>query len=298
MHRSVPAILLCFGILLGTAAAQAEDAKEKASVHFEKGVSLFKNEDYKAALVEFEAAYEAQPHFAVRYNVAICLYKLKRYGDAADQIQRYLSEGGDKIPSDKKKEIEEIYAELESLVGSLTVLSNVAGAQVLVDGKPRDRIPMLFPLKLDVGEYEIEIRAEGYEPHVEDIKLPGGEDAVIDVELVKMGGKKKLPVAGFATMASITVALAVTAGITGGLALKKSKDYKSAPYEDGWEDEQKSGRNLALATDVLWGVTGAAALTTIILAAFTQFKKEEATESALTVQPHLLEPGLTLRGTF
>jgi hypothetical protein len=297
MHHLVP-ILIGVCILLGAPTAHAEDTKAKASEHFEKGVALFKNQDFTAALVEFEAAYEAQPHFAVRYNVAICLYKLKRYGDAADQIQRYLSEGGDRIPADKKKEIEEIYAELESLVGSLTVLSSVAGARVLVNGEPRDRIPMLFPLKLDVGEYEIEISAEGYESHVADIKLPGGEDVVIEVDLVKIGGKKKLPVSGFATTAALTVALAAAAGITGGIALKRSKDYKDSPYDEDWQDEQKSGRNLALTADILWGVTGAAALTTIILALFTDFEKDEAPDTALTIQPHLLEPGLTLGGTF
>lgn len=309
---AVLATLIC--LMCICPAASAEDAKEVASEHFDKGIMLFKNQDYSAALIEFEAAYDAHPHFAVRYNIAICLWKTKKYGDAADQIQRYLSEGGEEIPKAKKKEVEEIYKELESLVASLKVESNVEGAEIYINGKRRDKTPMFFPLKLDVGEYEVEVKAEGHEPFKTTVKLPGGANKVIEAKLVAVGKakpekvepkkvdkgepkKKKVPVAAFASVAGLAVALAVTASITGGVALKKSRDYRDAPYEEGWEDEQKSGRKLAIATDVLWGITGAAAATTIVLIFFTDFKAKEK-KSEVALYPMLTEPGLLIMGHF
>jgi tetratricopeptide (TPR) repeat protein len=76
--------VLAMAVIIGFASvASAGDAMEKAKVHFEKGVELFKNDDYEAALVEFKAAYRAKPHYAVRYNIGICLYELHRSGSAS-----------------------------------------------------------------------------------------------------------------------------------------------------------------------------------------------------------------------
>ena len=91
--------------------------KEKAGKHFEKGVELFNNGDYEAALVEFEAAYEAHPHYAVRYNLGITLYKLHRYGAAVGQIEKYLVEGGG--------EGERILADLEDLLGQMVAIREI-----------------------------------------------------------------------------------------------------------------------------------------------------------------------------
>lgn len=307
----LPIMLLCFSLC--THVSWAGDEKAEAAKHFEKGVSLFKNEDYAAALIEFEAAYEAHPHFAVRYNLAVCLYKLHHYADAANQIQRYLSEGGDDVPKSKRIEVEGILEEMESLVGSIKVKCNVEDADVFVNGKLTDKANSIFPIQLDVGQYEVEVRAEDYKPFITTIKLPGGSLKTIEVELVKGGddglsfsaagmdhmpSRKNVPAAAFWSIAGLTATLALTASITGGIALKKEKDYADLGVYDDWQNAQKSGRNLVIATDVLWGVAGASAVTTVILIFFTDFSGSEKAETSLTVSPDLLCPGLVLKGVF
>lgn len=315
--KTIPAIILSITVpaALAFATPVVWANKEEAGKHFEKGVELFNNEDFSAALIEFEAAYDAHPHFAVRYNIAMCFYKLKEYGSAVHQIQRYLAEGGEEVPKKKKVEVEKILEDLQSLVASVKINCNVEGAEVYVNGEYRDKVPMFFPIQLDVGKYEIEIRAEGYEPYKHTVKLPGRAAETIDVELVPAGqvptggessskeaiqptSKKRVPVAAFGAMAGLTGALALTASIMGGMALKKEKDYEGLGVDDAWEDAQKSGRNLVIATDVLWGITGAAAVTTVILVFFTDFKRGETTEAAWVIAPDLVNPGLTLKGVF
>lgn len=313
MRKTHATLSLALLLVLSTisTAASAVDEKEAAAKHFEKGVSLFKNEDYAAALIEFEAAYEAKPHFAVRYNLAICLYKLHRYAEAANQIQRYLSEGGDEVPPEKRLEVESILEEMEALVGSVEVDCNVPDADVYVDGEFADKANSLFPIQLNVGEYEIEVRAEGYEPLTTTVKLPGGQTKLLKVQLKQEGtedagpvepgekGKKKpVPVAAFGAMAGLTVALAITASVTGGVALKKEKEYADLSAGDDWADAQKSGRNLVIATDVLWGITGATAVATIVMAFFTEFKKEKSDVAFVELVPNVLEPGLVVKGVF
>jgi hypothetical protein len=298
------AAVVCLVLWTGPALAVGQvEAKER----FEKGVALFKNADYEGALVEFKSAYESKPHFAVRYNISICLYKLHRYAEAQEEMEAYLEEGGDGIPGEKRQEIETILVELSSLVGTLKVTSNVEGAVLEVDGEALAALPMASPCRLDVGEYEISIVAEGYEPHTTTLVIPGGKAMEISVELVALPGDgapapKRKPVPGgvFWAGAGLSVALAAGAAVTGGLAMKKHDEYAGLDYEDaGWEKVQNEGRSLVLTSNVLWGVTGAVAVTTVVLAFFTDFTGgKEKRQAAVKLVPDLRNPGLSLVGAF
>jgi hypothetical protein len=303
MQQATVAInLIIIAVFLSATAVDAKDAKEEAKDHFDKGVALFKTEDFEGALVEFRAAYKAQPHYAVRYNVGITLYKLHRYGQAAHELQVYLIEGEGQIPDDKLAEVNEILAELEARVGSVDVECNVEGASVFVDGEHMDKTPIFFPLQLDVGEHEIEVRAEGYKPFNKKIDVPGGTEQTLEVELVPSAkaekASKKLHKGIFFGGLGVTGALALTAAITGGLALKTEKDYRELGVEDDWKPVQRKAKNLALATDVLWGMAGAAAIGTVVIAIFTDFTGGERKEAGLTLTPMIGTPGLTLQGSF
>jgi hypothetical protein len=282
---------------------------EKAKVHFEKGVELFKNDDYEAALVEFKAAYRAKPHYAVRYNIGICLYKLHRYGEANVELGAYLAEGGDDVPAAKKEEVESIMRDIDQLLGTLKVECDVEGATLLIDGEPRES----WLLRVDVGEHEVKVVAEGHEGFETVVEVPGGEIVKVDAHLVPLEPKKdpegieekdappsvslpEEPVSeptpgkpvdrsAFWSMFGVTGALALAAAITGGLAIAKDKEYQELTYEDGgWEAVREEGRRLTIATDVLLGMVSAAGVTTLVLAFFTDFEREKV-DVAISLAP-------------
>lgn len=294
--------------LMGAGAAAAGDEKAEAKERFEKGVSLFKDEDFEAALVEFRAAYNAKPHFAVRYNVGICLFKLHRYTEAALELKAYLEEGGKKVPKGKKKEVRAILKELESLVGTLMVTCPVEGAEVWVDGEYRGKVPFMVPLKLDVGQHRVEVSAEGYETEVKTVDVPGGKEVSVEFELEESEeetvepepeGKKKLNPAIFWSGVGLTGGISLIAIITGSVALKREKEYARMEYTDDWQSFRTSTRQLTIATDLLWGLAGASLISTIIVAFYTDFgrKKDETPEVGLS--PPVLGPGgLVLEGRF
>lgn len=300
MHRVVLALVLATLSLSLPSPSFAQDAKEEAKERFEKGVSRFKENDFEAALVEFRAAYKAKPHFAVRYNVGICLYKLHRYSEAAKELRAYLHEGGKKVPKDQKKEVEQILKELESLVGELNVISNVDGAEILVDDEYKDKTPLMFPIPLDVGEHDVELRAAGYASAVEKVEVPGG--AVVDVEMLleaaqQPGVSKKLKPIYFWSTLGTTGAFALIAIITGSVALKREDEYAGLEYEDNWKPFKEATRRLTVATDVFWGLAGAAAIATIVLAIKTDFKTEKA-EEELALTPSIEPFGVQVRWGF
>ncbi len=284
-------------LLLQAHPALAADATEQAKEHFDKGVELFKNDDFSGALVEFRAAYKAQPHFAVRYNVGITLYKLQRYGDAHAELTAYLEEGAGQIPDDKSKEVEDILSSLKSLLGTLTVKTAVDGATLLVDGK----VASSWSVTLEVGEHSVEVRAPGHEAFLQVVELPGGESVIVEavLEELVLPSRKKLRPAGFWAVMSVTLALGASAGVTGGLALKTKADYREMSYDDpDWKSVKDRGLTLSITTDVLLGVTGAAAITTIILAALTDFSGKESGNVSWFVAPSQSGPVIGLGGTF
>lgn len=63
----------------------------------------------------------------------------------------------------------DIYAELNALGVPVRVEANVAGAQLFVDGEPSGPVP--WEGDLPAGTHQLEVRADGYESHVEQIRL-------------------------------------------------------------------------------------------------------------------------------
>ncbi len=63
----------------------------------------------------------------------------------------------------------EVYAELNELGAVLRVEANIPNAILFVDGEPRGPVP--WEGELSTGTHQLEIRAEGYDTHTEQIRL-------------------------------------------------------------------------------------------------------------------------------
>ncbi|MBW2261293.1 MAG: hypothetical protein JRG91_04900, partial [Deltaproteobacteria bacterium] len=168
-----------------------------------------------------------------------------------------------------------------------------------------------WEIKLEVGEHTIEVNAPGHPPHKQKIELPGGQEIIVEVDLAApqkepagpkpeepKGERKKLPAAAFWSMAGLTAVLGISAAITGGLALKQKDKYSGLSYDDGWESEREKGMKLALTTDILLGIAGAAAVSTLVMAFFTDFEKEGTYDFSLLFSPSPDSLTLSLGGVF
>lgn len=63
----------------------------------------------------------------------------------------------------------DVYAQLNMLGVPVRVEANVSGAQLFIDGEARGPVP--WEGDLPAGTHQLETRADGYEPHVEQIRL-------------------------------------------------------------------------------------------------------------------------------
>ncbi len=78
-----------------------------------------------------------------------------------------------------------VVADLLPFAGVLQLASNVAGAQVTVDGKPVGKAPLEVEVKL--GKRTIAVNAAGYEPFTTTLQVDAGNAYPVTVKLAKKG---------------------------------------------------------------------------------------------------------------
>jgi tetratricopeptide (TPR) repeat protein len=74
----------------GQIAQGGENDKVTAKAHYEKGTRLYEIREYDKALLEYKAAYLAQPDPAFLFNIGQCYRKLGQNQEALSFFQEYL----------------------------------------------------------------------------------------------------------------------------------------------------------------------------------------------------------------
>ncbi len=147
-------VLLALSVLAAVPAlAQSASAKKQAGAHYQRGVGLFKEGDYGAALAEFRAAYDAVPSWEVLYNIGLTERRLFKYGSAVQTLHRYLKEGGKRVPQDRRDSVEKELEQIRQLTSKVTVTVEGAPALLSVDGEPYGKSPLEEPVLLGPGKH-------------------------------------------------------------------------------------------------------------------------------------------------
>lgn len=158
---------------LQLSSAQQPNPKQAAGAHFDRGVSLYSEGDFQAALTEFKRAYELFPNALVLYNLGQASFQIRDYASALKYFEQYLAEAGANPPH--KAEVEQNLAVLRSRVGRLSVRSNLA-AEVLIDSEPRGKTPLVGVL-LSVGKHKLLVRPDDAPAQERTIEIAAGDDA-------------------------------------------------------------------------------------------------------------------------
>lgn len=143
--------------LLISAPVFAEPSSERAQArtHFDHGVALAKQRQYREALGEFQLAYAAFPNYGVLYNIGQALILLDRPSAAVAALERYLAEGGLEVASGRRREVEASIARQREKTGTITLSITPNGALVFVDEEPIGRSPLASAVRVDPGPHRI-----------------------------------------------------------------------------------------------------------------------------------------------
>jgi hypothetical protein len=168
---------------LTPAPAPTAEVVASARSHFQRGVKLYEEDDFRAALIEFNRAYELAPNWAVLFNVGQAYYQLRDYAGALRTLERYEAEGGAQIPSDRRAQIDRELVELRGRVAHVTLATSVEGADVSLDDAVLGKSPLTAPVLIGAGRHRLTAVKAGYSPAVRIVDIAGGDEITIALDL-------------------------------------------------------------------------------------------------------------------
>jgi hypothetical protein len=259
--RSLAAAALSWLVLAGAAPAAAQDAR----THFMRGQAAYDMGDYATAAREWETAYSMDARPLLQYNLAQAYERLGQLSEAIRAYETYA--GSAENDPERMVAARARIAALRDRLGNtgIRLVGGPEGAQLIVDGQDRGRLPRPDPLRVEPGSHRLVVRLEGYQDFVSVVAVSPGQAVDVPVEMVPgESGRASTGGGGISTVgvivASIGAAVAVGGAVTGGLAL--SAAGSSMAPDDG---NASDARTMALVTDILIPVGAAAAVTGVIL---------------------------------
>lgn len=139
--------------------AQAPSDRDQAKALQVDGFKLLDQGDAAQALEKFTAAYALVPSPRVLFNMGRAHFELGHAAEAYDCFDRFLAEAED-VPPESRADAELFRSQLRTSVALLQV-SGPAGAEVIVDGNNRGRLPLERPLAVPPGTRTVKVQNDG-----------------------------------------------------------------------------------------------------------------------------------------
>jgi len=310
MRRLLFSFVLLLSLVLGSTAARANDAvSREAGKHFQRGVDLYNDGDFRGALVEFKKAYATWPRANVLYDIGQTEYQLLDYAGALKTMERYLAETGPN--AQHRQEVEATVEVLRGRVGRVMLTTDGGACDVLVDDQPAGTTPLDGPLLVSVGPRKIAVHCAGDRAAIKRLEVAAGETTRLELKVPQP-----------ATIAAVRAAMPgavpekapplppghgyVTAWIVSGVLVAATVDMGTATLVEQHNLEamrasypvQKSTLDhyqglttgLAITSDIL----GAASLAAVGVATYLTVKHERGKRLHVGVTAR----GLSVGGTF
>lgn len=290
--------------------AGGKAALDEARDRYRRGVRLYEEGDFQAALVEFRRAYELSPAFQVLYNIGHVYRQLQNYAEALRWLERYLQEGGRSVPASRAEEVQREVEELRRRVAHLEIACEVPGALVFVDDELVGETPLRKQVHVSGGRRRLRVQKAGYSVFEQSFEVAGAETRTVQVHLVEVRATAAIPTTPAAepwhrwtTLSWVglgaAAAMGVGAGVTGVLAYRDASDVRDSsrggPVDGDVRDRSVRAKSLALASDVL---VGAAAVTAGVTLTLTLVRSPPSTEGGAASSAPPWSLGLGPGGAF
>jgi hypothetical protein len=167
--------------------AAQPDAEEQAKLTeakelFRQGNALRAAGDIERALELYRRSRALTASVANTLNAALCLEQLGRYDESLELYQELVTRFGDQLGDEDRKAVGPAMEGLRKRLGKLEVSANVDGA-LLIDGRPRGRLPLASAVPVLPGDRQVRIFKDGYETFERTVAVTAGEPTRLDARL-------------------------------------------------------------------------------------------------------------------
>ncbi|MDB4932850.1 MAG: hypothetical protein JWM10_5334 [Myxococcaceae bacterium] len=175
---------------LAFAQPAAPDAQARAA--FDRGIADVDAGRFANAVAAFEESYRLRPAAVVLYNLASAYSRLGRHQQAIATYERYLAEGGARLPADRVQSVRTRIAELRRDLPVVVLRVRPAPFALTVDGRPQTVTG--DEVALDPGSHLLVATAPSRAPQQREVQLAPGARVTWDVELVAEASAPATPV--------------------------------------------------------------------------------------------------------
>jgi hypothetical protein len=297
MWIRVALVCLLLTLTISTASAQDEgggpsDSAARAAGLIDEGVELRKAGKEREALAKFREAYELEATPRALAQMALAEKSLRSYVDAEGHFEDALADADDPWIAKNREALETAKSYVANQLAWLVVTTNVAKAQLSVNGTVVGELPLSKPHRIVAGLTVVEVRRDGYVDGRSESTLVADEVTEIRIDLEKLQPSKPGPAARPAPLppspdappptehASWTPWILTSAGISAvglgigiGLGVHtlnlKSDRNAICPEQNcttqAGVDLDEKARAMALGSTVSFVLAGAAAVATLVL---------------------------------
>jgi len=156
---------------------------------------LSRNSDFPGALSKYRQAYELSNDPRLLFNMALCERSLHAYARMQALLLQYKREAATTISTEDRADVDAALAAIQRLVGAIRLEVDEVGATVTVDGEPAGTTPLASPVVLDLGEHTVVVSKAGFEDVTRAVKIDGGSEMPVAVQLVEQKHVAQLVVA-------------------------------------------------------------------------------------------------------
>jgi hypothetical protein len=155
-------------------ASQSPAPMSESDALIAHGVELRQHGQDEDALQEFRRAYEASHSARAMAQIALAEQALGHWSDAYRDINIALGDTAEPWLQRNRRVLEGARDTIAQHLGSLTVVSNVPGAELYLNGNRIGTLPMRAPVHVEAGTVAIEVRAAGYDTARRTIEVEAG----------------------------------------------------------------------------------------------------------------------------
>jgi hypothetical protein len=177
---------LCFAtpaLAAPPSGAPDKQAQDEGRERFKRGVELYRDGDFRAALIEFNRAYDVAPSYKIQFNIGQTCAELQDYACALRAFDRYVRDGGKDVPKDRQKQVEKDLDRLKKLVATIRVTVNKPGADVALDDVAVGRSPLPDPLLVGAGRHRITVTLAPSPVVTRIVDVAGGDQSDVAIDL-------------------------------------------------------------------------------------------------------------------